>query len=77
MANTNLAHHEQILKLLEKSLVEIGDQHKQAIDALAELQTQSHLACSYLSDAWSQVLNLFVKAEQLRLTRLKFEKQKQ
>ena len=74
MANTNLAHHEQILKQLEKSLAEIGNQHKQALDALAELQTQSHLARSYLSDAWSQLVNLFVKAEALRSTRLEFEK---
>jgi len=73
MANINIAQDEQILKSLEHSFKEIGNQHKQALEALAESQTYSRLTENYLHEAWSQVLNLFVKIEQLRLTRLECE----
>ena len=77
MTNINLAQHEQILKSLEQSLKEIGDQHKLMLDSLTELQTHYRFASHYIKESWSQILHLFVKVEQLRLTRLEFEQEKQ
>ena len=68
MANTTLAHHEQYLKLLEKSLKEIGDQHKLMQNSLTELHT-------HVNDSWSKVLNLFVTTDHLRSMSGEFEKQ--
>ena len=69
MANSNLAQHEQLLKLLEHTLKEIGDHHKLMQDSLTELQNK-------VNASWSKLLNLFVTADQLRSTRFEFEKQK-
>lgn len=74
MANTNIAHHEQLLKSLEHSLKEIGDQHKLVHDSLSELQTHSREAWNNVNAAWSKVVNLFVTIDQLRSSRLEFEK---
>jgi len=60
MAMANLAQHEQHLKLLEKSIREICDDHKQ----MSELVHQS----------WTKSMQLFVMTDHLRSTRLAFEK---
>ena len=61
MAKTNLAQHEQHLKSLETSIREICDDHKQ----MYELVHQS----------WTKSMQLFVMTDDLRATRLEFEKQ--
>jgi hypothetical protein len=60
MAKTNLAQHEQHLKSLETSIREICDDHKQ----MYELVHQS----------WTKSMQLFVITDDLRSTRLEFEK---
>lgn len=60
MAKTNLAQHEQHLKHLETSIREICDDHKQ----MYELVHQS----------WTKSMQLFVITDDLRSTRLEFEK---
>jgi hypothetical protein len=60
MAKTNLAQHEQYLKNLETSIREICDDHKQ----MYELVHQS----------WTKSMQLFVITDDLRSTRLEFEK---
>jgi hypothetical protein len=60
MAKTNLVQHEQHLKHLEKSIREICDDHKQ----MYELVHQS----------WTKSMELFVLTDDLRSTRLEFEK---
>jgi septal ring factor EnvC (AmiA/AmiB activator) len=77
MANTNLAQHEQILKSLEQSLKEIGDQHKMVYESLAKLHTSSRQAWDDVNAAWSKIVKLFVTIEELRSTRLKFEQEEQ
>ena len=74
MANTTLAHHEQLLKSLEHSLKEIGDQHKLVHDILSVIQADVHEACCNANTSWSKVVNLFVTVDQLRSSRLEFEK---
>lgn len=75
MAKGNIAQDEQILKSLEHSFKEIGNQHKQALEALAESQKYSRSVGNHLNEAWSQVVNLFAKIEQLRLMRLECKKE--
>ena len=60
MASKNLSQHEQLLKLLEKLLKEICDHHKQTDDLVRE--------------SWTKTMQLFVVADDLRTTRLEFEK---
>lgn len=75
MANSNLAQHEQLLKSLELTLKEIGDQHKLVHDILSVIQTNVHEASSHVNTSWSKVVNLFVTCDQLRSTRLELEKE--
>jgi len=63
MAIQNLSQHEQQLKLLEKSIREICDHHKQMYDLVHE--------------SWTKSMQLFVIADNLRATQLAFEKQAQ
>ena len=63
MAKTNLAQHEQHLKSLEKSLKEICDKHQQ----LYHLVHQS----------WTLTMEQFVTVDNLRASRLAFEKDSQ
>jgi hypothetical protein len=60
MASKNLAQHEQNLKLLESSIREICDHQKQ----------MDHL----VRESWTKTMQLFVVADDLRTTRLAFEK---
>jgi len=60
MSKANLVQHEQHLKLLEKSIREICDDHKQ----MSELVHQS----------WTKSMQLFVMTDDLRSTRLEFDK---
>ena len=60
MAAKNLAQHEQHLKHLEKSLREICHNHKQVYDLFHE--------------SWTMTMEQFVMADNLRMTRLEFEK---
>ena len=61
MAKINLSQHEQYLKSLEKSLKEICDKHKQLYDLIHE--------------SWTLTMEQFVVANNLRETRLAFEKE--
>jgi hypothetical protein len=61
MAKTNLAQHEQHLKLLEKSIREICDHHKQLYD--------------FVHESWTKTMQLFLVTDDLRATRLEFEKE--
>ena len=63
MASKNLSQHEQQLKLLETSIREICDDHKKMYDLVHE--------------SWTKSMQLFVVADDLRATRLEFEKQAQ
>ena len=60
MVKQNLAQHEQNLKLLESSIREICDHHKQMDNLVRE--------------SWTKTMQLFVVADDLRTTRLAFEK---
>lgn len=66
MANSNLAQAEQYLKHLERSLKEIGDQHKLLHDAHSTLQTNLHESISVISQSWAKVIHLFVILDGLR-----------
>ena len=61
MAKTNLAQHEQHLKLLETSIREICGHHKQLYDLVHE--------------SWTKAMQLFLVTDDLRETRLEFEKE--
>jgi len=61
MAIQNVSQHEQQLKLLEKSIRKICDHHKQMYDLVHE--------------SWTKSMQLFVVVDNLRTTRLEFEKQ--
>lgn len=61
MSKPNLVQHEQPLKLLEISIREICDHHKQIYDRLHEASNLS--------------FKLFLIASDLRETRLEFEKE--
>ena len=63
MAKSNLTHHEQHLKALEKTMKEIGNIQDQ-ISKLANI-------------SWKMVLAQFVTIDSLRTTRLEFEKESQ
>jgi hypothetical protein len=63
MAKLNLAQHEQHLKSLEKSIREICDHHKQLYDLV--------------HDSWTKAMQLFLVTDDLRATRLEFEKDSQ
>lgn len=60
MAKANVAQHDHHLKLLEKSIKEICDKHKEVNDTINE--------------SWNMTMKLFVIADDLRSTRLAFEK---
>ena len=76
MANVTLAQHEQLLKQLEHSLNEIGDQHQLIHNSLADAHTYFHQAQETLDQVWSRVVNLFAIVEKIRRTRLEFEQNK-
>jgi len=61
MAKTNLVQHEQRLKHLEKSIREICDDHKQMYELVHE--------------SWTKAMQLFLVTDNLRATRLEFEKE--
>jgi hypothetical protein len=61
MAKTNLVQHEQHLKHLEKSIREICDDHKQMYELVHE--------------SWTKTMQLFLVTDNLRATRLEFEKE--
>lgn len=67
MAKTNLAQHEQHLKLLETSTKEICDKHKQIDETI-------RYAWTMLNEMWGMTMQLFVVIEEVRHTRLEFEK---
>ena len=70
MAVKNLSQHEQHLKLLESSTKEICDKHKQIDETIRD-------AWNMLNDMWSMTMQLFVVIEDVRCTRLEFEKKQQ
>ena len=67
MAKSNVAQHEQHLKLLEKSIREISEQQNEVEDA-------QNKAWHLLNKARNMTMQLFVIADDLRTTRLEFEK---
>jgi len=70
MAKSNVAQHEQHLKLLEKSIKEICDKHKEVNDTINQ-------SWNMINESWNMTMKLFVIADDLRATRLDFEKQAQ
>ena len=70
MAVKNLAQHEQLLKSLEKSIREISEQQNEVEDA-------QNKAWHLLNKARNMTMQLFVIADDLRASRLEFEKQSQ
>jgi hypothetical protein len=70
MAKSNVAQHEQHLKLLEKSIREISEQQNEVEDA-------QNKAWHLLNKARNMTMQLFVIADDLRTTRIEFEKQSQ
>jgi len=70
MAKSNVAQHEQHLKLLEKSIREISEQQNEVEDA-------QNKAWHLLNKARNMTMQLFVIADDLRASRLEFEKQTQ
>ena len=68
MANTNLAQHEQLLKLLEKSIRGICEQQNDVYDTF-------HQALNVFNATRNETMRLFVIADDLRATRLEFEKE--
>ena len=67
MAAKNLAQHEQLLKSLEKSIREISEKQNEVEDA-------QNKAWHLLNKARNMTMQLFVIADDLRATRLEFEK---
>jgi hypothetical protein len=63
MASKNLSQHEQQLKRLETSIREICDDHKKISDLVHE--------------SWTKSMQLFVMTDDLRTSRLEFEKHAQ
>ena len=70
MAVKNLAQHEQLLKLLEKSIREISEKQNEVEDA-------QNKAWHLLNKARNMTMQLFVIADDVRATRLEFEKNSQ
>jgi len=70
MAKSNVAQHEQHLKLLEKSIREISEQQNEVEDA-------QNKAWHLLNKARNMTMQLFVIADDLRASRLEFEKNSQ
>jgi hypothetical protein len=70
MAVKNLAQHEQLLKALEKSIREISEKQNEVEDA-------QNKAWHLLNKARNMTMQLFVIADDLRTSRLEFEKQSQ
>ncbi|NBT86498.1 MAG: hypothetical protein EBT45_08430 [Alphaproteobacteria bacterium] len=68
MAKSNVAQHEQHLKSLESSIKEICDKHRDTQEAI-------HDTWKTLNDMWSMTMQLFVVIEEVRETRLEFEKE--
>lgn len=66
----NLAQHEQLLKALEKSIREISEKQNEVEDA-------QNKAWHLLNKARNMTMQLFVIADDLRTSRLEFEKQSQ
>jgi hypothetical protein len=70
MAQTNLAQHEQHLKLLESNIKEIDDSYQQIVDA--------HQQMDKGLDAISNLIfKLYLSVSDLRSIRLELEKQSQ
>ena len=67
MAKSNLAQHELHLKLLEKSIREISEKQNEVEDA-------QNKAWHLLNKSRNMTMQLFVIADDLRATRLDFEK---
>ena len=68
MAKTNLGQHEQHLKLLEASIKEIDDSYQHIIDSHQQMYNG-------LSDVSNLIFKLYLIANDLRETRLLFEKE--
>jgi len=68
MAKSNLSQHEQLLKSLEKSIREICQMQNDVDDTL-------HQAWVLSNTVRNMTLQLFVVADDLRATRLDFEKE--
>jgi ABC-type transporter Mla subunit MlaD len=67
MAKSNLSQHEQLLKALEKSIREISEKQNEVDDTL-------HQAWALSNTVRNMTMQLFVMADDLRSTRLDFEK---
>jgi len=70
MAKSNLAQHELHLKALEKSIREISEKQNEVEDA-------QNKAWHLLNKARNMTMQLFVIADDVRATRLEFEKSSQ
>ena len=68
MAKSNLTQHELHLKALEKSIREISEKQNEVEDA-------QNKAWHLLNKARNMTMQLFVIADDVRATRLEFEKQ--
>ena len=68
MAKSNLAQHELHLKALEKSIREISEKQNEVEDA-------QNKAWHLLNKARNMTMQLFVIADDVRDTRLQFEKE--
>jgi hypothetical protein len=68
MAKSNLSQHEQLIKTLEKSIREISEKQNEVDDTL-------HQAWVLSNTVRNMTMQLFVMADDLRSTRLEFEKQ--
>jgi hypothetical protein len=67
MAKSNLSQHEQLIKTLEKSIREISEKQNEVDDTL-------HQAWVLSNTVRNMTMQLFVMADDLRSTRLDFEK---
>ena len=68
MAKSNLSQHEQLIKTLEKSIREISEKQNEVDDTL-------HQAWVLSNTVRNMTMQLFVMTDDLRSTRLEFEKQ--
>ena len=68
MSKSNLAQHEQHLKLLEANIKEIDDSYQQVIDSHKQMDKGLH-------EISNLIFNLFLIASDLRENRLEFEKE--
>lgn len=67
MAKSNLSQHEQLLKTLEKSIREISEKQNEVDDII-------HQAWALSNTVRNMTIHLFVMTDDLRSTRLDFEK---